>query len=176
MQLTSLVKALLLSATALAANTTQVDVVFNDITVLDGYVQALTANVRAYQGGLITEGPQLLGLIEVHLATRQGYYDATSLPRPLSEADGERLIQHVNQTLSIDNPIAVSTLESKEALFDAAGTTPAIAEALKVLLNDHLAFSEEVLQRLPADEVQQGNEVVDVITDALDNGIEVFSS
>ena len=173
MQLLSLFNFLLLSATAVSAS--QVDVVINDITALDQDVQSLTAKVRAFNGGLIPQVPQLFGLTQVHLATRKGYYSATGLPRPLTEEDGIRLIDHVNRTLAIDNPIAVEVLESKKPLFDAAGTSPVIKGGLKLLLSDHLAFSNEVLERAPPSLLAEGNAVVDVITNALQHGIETFS-
>ena len=174
MHFTSLISAPLLSATVVS--TSQVDVVIDDITALDKDVQSLTAKVRAYNGAVIAQTPQLFGLTQVPLATRKGSYDSTSLPSPLSENDAARLIEHVNQTLSVDNPIAVQVLISKKELFDAAGTSPVIKEGLKVLLDDHLAFSNEVLERAPADQLAEGNEVVDVITNALQHGIATFSS
>jgi hypothetical protein len=93
----------------------------------------------------------------------------------LTEEDGIRLIDHVNRTLAIDNPIAVEVLESKKQLFDAAGTSPIIKGGLKLLLSDHLAFSNEVLERAPPSLLADGNAVVDVITNALQHGIETFS-
>lgn len=174
MQFLSLLNVLLLSATAVSAS--QVDVVIDDITALDKDVQSLTAKVRAFNGGLIPQVPQLFGLTEVHLATRKGYYSATTLPRPLTETDGARIIEHVNETLAIDNPIAVSVLESKKPLFDEAGTSPVIKEGLKLLLSDHLAFSNEVLERAPASQLADANAVVDVISNALQHGINTFSS
>ena len=57
MHFTSLISALLLSATVVS--TSQVDVVIDDITALDKDVQSLTAKVRAYNGGLIAQTPQL---------------------------------------------------------------------------------------------------------------------
>jgi hypothetical protein len=173
MHLLSLLNILLLSATAILAS--QVDVVIDDITALDQDVQSLTAKVRAYNGGLIAQTPQLLGLTQVHLATRKGYYSATTLPCPLTEEDGARIIEHVNETLAIDNPIAVEVLESKKQLFDAAGTTPVIRAGLNLLLSDHLAFSNEVLERAPASQLAEANAVVDVISNALQHGINVFS-
>lgn len=173
MQLLSLFNFFLLSATAVSAS--QVDVVIDDISALDQDVQSLTAKVRAFNGGLIPQVPQLFGLTQVHLATRKGYYSATALPRPLTEEDGLRLIEHVNKTLAIDNPIAVEVLESKKPLFDAAGTSPVIKGGLKLLLSDHLAFSNEVLERAPPSLLADGNAVVDVITNALQHGIETFS-
>ena len=174
MHFTILLSTLFISAAVVSGS--QVDVVIDDITALDSDVQSLTTNVRAYNGGLLPQAPQLFGLIEVHLATRKGYYDATSLPSALSENDAARLIQHVNETLSVDNPIAVEVLISKKSYFDAAGTSAVIKEGLRILLDDHLDFSNEVLERVPADQLAEGNEVVGVITMALQHGIAAFSN
>jgi hypothetical protein len=173
MHFLSLLNIALLSVTAVSSS--QVDVVIDDITALDKDVQSLTVKVRAYNGGLIPQIPQLFGLTEVHLATRKGYYSATTLPRPLTEEDGLRLIEHVNETLAIDNPIAAQVLESKKPLFDAAGTSSVIQDGLKLLLSDHLAFSNEVLERAPEDLLAEANAVVDVISNALQHGINTFS-
>lgn len=173
MQLFYLLNALLLSVTAVSSS--QVDIVIDDITALDKDVQSLTFKVRAYNGGLIPQVPQLFGLTEVHFATRKGYYSATSLPRPLTDNDAARIVEHVNETLAIDNPIAVEVLESKKQLFDSAGTRPFIKAGLELLLSDHLAFSNEVLQRAPESQLQQANDVVDVISNALQHGINTFA-
>lgn len=157
------------------AAASQVDVVIDDVTSLDEDVKDLTAGVEAYNGGLLAQSPLLLGLTKVHIATRTGYYDSKSLPNPLSEEDANRLIDHVNGTLAVDNPIAVKTLIGKKDLFEAAGTTVFIKGGLEILLDDHLAFSDEVLKRAPEGTGSVGREVVDVITRALENGIEEFS-
>jgi hypothetical protein len=109
MRLLSTISTLLLSvSTVISAS---VDDVYNDITALDQDVQDLTSMVRGYQGGLIAQGPLLLQLTKVHIATRKGGYAASTLPTtPLSESDALRLIEHVNTTLSVDNPIAVDVL------------------------------------------------------------------
>jgi len=174
MRLLSTISTLLLSvSTVISAS---VDDVVNDITVLDQDVQDLTSMVRGYQGGLIAQGPLLLQLTKVHIATRKGGYDASTLPTtPLSESDALRLIEHVNTTLAVDNPIAVDVLKSKKSLFDASGTDPFIKAGLQILLDDHLYFSNEVLERAPQDLIAEANQVVDVISNALQGGIAAFS-
>jgi hypothetical protein len=174
MRLLSTIGTLLLTvSTVISAS---VDDVYNDITVLDQDVQALTSMVRGYQGGLIAQGPLLLQLTKVHIATRKGGYDASTLPTtPLSENDALRLIEHVNTTLSVDNPIAVDVLKSKKSLFEASGTVPFIKAGLQILLDDHLYFSNEVLERAPQDLIAEANQVVDVISNALQGGIAAFS-
>jgi hypothetical protein len=174
MRLLSTIGTLLLTvSTVISAS---VDDVYNDITVLDQDVQALTSMVRGYQGGLIAQGPLLLQLTKVHIATRKGGYDASTLPTtPLSENDALRLIEHVNTTLSVDNSIAVDVLKSKKPLFGASGTVPFIKAGLQILLDDHLYFSNEVLERAPQDLIAEANQVVDVISNALQGGIAAFS-
>jgi hypothetical protein len=174
MRLLSTIGTLLLTVSTVVS--ASVDDVYNDITVLDQDVQALTSMVRGYQGGLIAQGPLLLQLTKVHIATRKGGYDASTLPTtPLSENDALRLIEHVNTTLSVDNPIAVDVLKSKKPLFEASGTVPFIKAGLQILLDDHLYFSNEVLERAPQDLIAEANQAVDVISNALQGGIAAFS-
>ncbi|KAG9943787.1 hypothetical protein KCU85_g8447, partial [Aureobasidium melanogenum] len=174
MRLVSTISALLLSvSTVISAS---VDDVYNDITSLDQDVQALTDMVRDFQGGLIAQAPLLLQLTKVHIATRKGGYDAATLPStPLSESNALRIIDHVNTTLAVDNPIAVNVLESKKPLFDTSGTDPFIKAGLQILLDDHLYFSNEVLERTPQDLIAEANQVVDTISNALQGGIAAFS-
>lgn len=174
MRLLSTFGALLLSiSTVFSAS---IDDVYNDITTLDGDVQTLTDMVRDFQGGLIAQAPLLLQLTKVHIATREGGYDASTLPTtPLSESDALRIIEHVNTTLAVDNPIAVNVLKSKKPLFDASGTDPFIKAGLQILLDDHLYFSNQVLERAPQDLIAEANQVVDVISNALQGGIAAFS-
>ncbi|THX80193.1 hypothetical protein D6D04_04720 [Aureobasidium pullulans] len=174
MRLFSTISTLLLSVSTVTA--ASVDDVYNDITSLDQDVQDLTSMVRGYQGGLLAQGPLLLQLTKVHIATRKGGFDASTLPTTLlSESDAMRLIDHVNTTLSVDNPIAVNVLKSKKALFDASGTDVFIKAGLQILLDDHLYFSNEILERTPQDSIAEANEVVDVISNALQGGIAAFS-
>lgn len=173
MRLLSTLTSLLSVSTVLAAS---VEDVYDDITSLDQDVQALTTMVRAYEGGLAGQAPLLLQLTRVHIATRKGGFDAATLPTtPLAESDAIKLIEHVNNTLSVDNPIAVNVLVSKKALFDKSGTDPFIKAGLQILLDDHLYFSNEVLERTPQDLIAEANEVVDVISNALQQGIATFS-
>ncbi|KAG9958089.1 hypothetical protein KCU61_g8610, partial [Aureobasidium melanogenum] len=174
MRLLSTISALLLSVSAVIS--ASVDDVYNDITSLDQDVQTLTDMVRDFQGGLIAQGPLLLHLTKVHIATRKGGYDASTIPTtPLSESDALRIIEHVNTTLAVDNPIAVNVLKSKKPLFDASGSEPFIKAGLQILLDDHLYFSNEVLERAPQDLITEANRVVDTISNALQGGIAAFS-
>ncbi|KAF7188112.1 hypothetical protein HII31_10586 [Pseudocercospora fuligena] len=158
------------------AQSTQVDIVYNDITDIDTHVLELTSTTAAYQGGLVGQLPIGVDFTPVHLATRKGFYDSLPLPAQISTSDAQRLIDHVNATLSKDNPKAVQVLKSKKPLFDASGSSPVIKSGLELLLFDHLSFSSEVAKRIPPALKADGQIVIDVITVALQDGINYFSS
>jgi hypothetical protein len=124
----SLRSLLLYVATATALTT--VHQVIDDITVLDNNVKALTTQISLYTGGILAATPQLTSLTAVYLSLLKGVTDSGLLPPTISSPDAMALIQHVNKTLAIDNPIAVKTLESKKELFKEAGLKNAIVGAL----------------------------------------------
>ena len=163
------------SLALLAYTSADVTTVLNDITSLDQDVKKLTAAVDAYQGGLLGQLPLLADLTLVHVATNKGASDAKTLPTTLTFPDAKSIIVHVNGTLSVDNPKAIQVLESKKSLFQATGSGPAIKFGLQTLLNDHLDFSNAVLERTPQSLIADANAVVDVITNALQAGINAFS-
>lgn len=163
-------------ATFVAAQTASVETVYNTITKIDNAVLNLTAATQAYQGGFVQQLPLAIDFVPVHLATREGFYDSLLLPQNLTDADALLLIEHVNKTLSVDNPKAVKVLESKKSLFDSELSTPLIKAGLQLLLSDHLSFSDEVAKRIPAGLQADGQEVIDVITVALEDGVKTFSS
>ncbi|KAI6806426.1 hypothetical protein KC367_g3429 [Hortaea werneckii] len=172
-----LITALLTSATAgLAAfSVPQTQVVYNDVTNIDESVQKLISATEAYQGGLLSQAPIAIDFVPTHLATRKGFYDSLLLPSTVSESDAHALVEHVNNTLAIDNPRAVDTLISKKPQIEKVGDEGIIKAGIQLLLSDHLSFSDEVLKRTPADVLPQANDVVDVITVALRKGVDAFS-
>lgn len=163
-------------ATFATAQNETVQTVYDDITKIDNAVLELTNTTQAYNGGFIPQLPLAIDFVPVHLATRKGFYDSLLLPDTLTNADALLLIEHVNQTLSVDNPAAVNVLISKKSLFDAEDSTPLIKAGLQLLLSDHLSFSNEVAKRIPAELQADGQEVIDVITVALQDGVTTFSS
>lgn len=154
---------------------TQVNTVYADVTSIDNHVQDLIAATQDYNGSYIGLVPIGIDFVPVHLATRKGYYDSLPLPSQLSESDASLLIDHVNKTLSIDNPRAVNTLKSKKPLLQPKGLDPFIKSGLQLLLSDHLSFSNEVGKRVPQDLQPEAQQVVNVITVALQDGIAYFS-
>lgn len=173
----SLVALLSLSATALAqASNRQVQVVYDDVSAINENVLELTETTRAYQGGLVGQLPVAIDFTPVYAATRKGFYDSLLLPAQVSSSDAQLLIEHVNQTLAVNNPRAVDVLKSKKPLFQQAGSTPLIKSGLELLLFAHLSFSNEVAKRIPAELKAEGQSVIDVITVALQDGVAFYSS
>ena len=156
---------------------TQVDTVYDDVSLINQRVIELTTATQNYQGGLIGQLPFLIDFGPVYFATRKGFYDSLLLPNPLTASDAQRLIDHVNETLAITNPRAVNVVKSKKPKFDAAGTSPLVKDGLELLLFAHLSFSDEVAKRIAdANQKAEGQSVIDVITRALQDGIAYFSS
>lgn len=113
MRISPLAALLLPALTSLvAAQTSSVSTVYNDITDIYNAVNVLTAQTRAYNGGLIAQLPLAIDFVPVHLATRKGFYNSLLLPDLLTDSDALRLIEHVNNTLSVGNPEAVNLIIS----------------------------------------------------------------
>ncbi|KAF7893763.1 hypothetical protein EAF00_007277 [Botryotinia globosa] len=154
------IKALLLWPSTVLALTTDTQLK-NDITTLDNNVRALTSQTALYSGGLLPAAPLLGSLTAVYLSLLQ---------------DAKSLIEHVNVTLAIDNPIAIDTLKGKKQLFNEQGLDGAIVAGLGLLLAGHEAFTNNMLRRLPEDQSADGQEVTQIITVALTDGIRYFES
>ncbi|PPJ54863.1 hypothetical protein CBER1_06051 [Cercospora berteroae] len=165
----------LLSTTAVSQSS-QVDRVYNDVSTINRNVLELTETTQNYNGGLINQLPCIIDFNPVYLATRKGFYDSLLLPNPLTQSDAQRLIEHVNATLAVNNPKAVEAVKSKKVFFDEAGTSQVVKGGLELLLFAHLRFSNEVAKRVVDEEQRkEGQAVIDVITVALEDGIAFFS-
>ncbi|TVY73215.1 hypothetical protein LSUE1_G008605 [Lachnellula suecica] len=165
---------LIFTGAALAATVPQV---YNDITVLDNNVKALTAQVEIYTGGLVSALPQLSALSAVYESLFIGDVDTGLLPTTLlSESDVTILINHVNETLAVDNPIAVKTLEGKKDLYKAAGLDSLLAGALQLLLAGHETFVRHAVERTAPDDLDRVKVVALVISEALQHGIDTFQA
>lgn len=167
---------LLITATAALASAATVSQVVQDIQVLDGNVKALTASVSTYTGGFVAALPQLIAIIPVYTSLLQGVTDSGTLPTSLTAAEAYEIINVVNATLAVDNPIAVDTLVGKKSLYEAAGLDDFLVAGLGLLLLGHESFTNNVLQRIPANTSADGIAVTDVISEALTYGIHVFES
>lgn len=155
---------------------TSVDQVINDIINLNSAVVDLTAATAAYQGGLFDSIPQGFDFIVVEARLTQGDTDSGLLPPALSESDTQDLIDTVASTLAINNPKAVQTLKSKKALIDASHETAVVELGLQALLAGHLDFTQHIVSRSPASKIQAVRDVANIITVALQGGINTFAS
>ncbi|PVH85538.1 hypothetical protein DL98DRAFT_557787 [Cadophora sp. DSE1049] len=170
----SLKSLILFAASALAATT--VPQVLTDITNLDNNVKALISTTSTYAGGLLPATPQLFALIPVYTTLLKGVTDTGLLPSSLSVSEAYQIINHVNATLAIDNPIAVDTLISKRELYAQAGLSDGIVAALGLLKLGYEAFTKNVVERVPESTLADGTSVALVISNALQKGIDYFEA
>ncbi|TGO19131.1 hypothetical protein BPAE_0354g00050 [Botrytis paeoniae] len=169
------IKAVLLwPSTVLALPT--VTQVKNDITTLDNNIRALTSQTALYNGGLLPAAPLLGSLTAVYLSLLQNVTDSALLPPLITASDAHSLIEHINITLTIDNPITVNILKRKKQLFKKQGLDDTIVANLDLLLAGHETFTNNVLQRLPEDQSADEQEVTQIITVAFTDGIHYFES
>lgn len=154
-----------------------------DVNNIDVGVNALTANVEAYNGGSFPTGildstPILLDVIAIHVANRKGYVDALASP-VLSEADSNAVVNFTIATVGVDIPAGVQVLMAKKADFEAAGLDGTVVASLTLLKSDHDSFSAALEQKLTTpteEEKAAATGVVEKIDQALASGIAYFSS
>lgn len=153
--------------------------VMQDVTNIDNSVKILTSQIRDYQGGIEGVSAQLKSLSAVQKALDSGVSDSGLLPATISLTDAFNLVEQVNDTLAIDNPIAVDALISKRKQYKDAGVAPVIPSILQQLLAGHDAFSNHILERIPPgtspEVIDLGKQVIQVISDALQRGIDAFN-
>ncbi|KAK2591170.1 hypothetical protein QQS21_011146 [Conoideocrella luteorostrata] len=154
--------------------------VMQDVANIDTNVKILTGHVADYKGDLGGIGLQLKSFSAVQSALNDGVRDSGLLPARITLQDAFNLVEQVNSTLAIDNPIAIDTLIGKKEVYDRAGVSGAIAPALELLLDGHNKFSDNVLKRVPENTpkevVELGKQVVDGISQALRKGINIIYS
>ncbi|RMZ92497.1 hypothetical protein DV736_g263, partial [Chaetothyriales sp. CBS 134916] len=97
-------------------------------------------------------------------------------PVVVNATDAERTIATVQKTLDITNPLALKMFESKKALFQSWGQDVVIRSALRLILQEHLYFSNAVLERTPPEYLEEAKTAVDIISDALEAGIATFGA
>ncbi|RMZ75918.1 hypothetical protein DV738_g5236, partial [Chaetothyriales sp. CBS 135597] len=179
--------ALLLAIALAAVYTTTVDHIISDIIAIDRSVKALTSAVSQSDGGLYSKAVIAALFAVVSFNTAKGGIDARFLPRGSSSssssssvvvdaADAERVIATVRETLDITNPRAVKAFEAKKAHFQSWGQDVVVAAALRLILHEHLFFSNAVLERTPAGHLADATDAVDIISKALEAGIATFNS
>lgn len=152
--------------------------VMQDVTNIDNNVKILTSRIRDYQGGIEGVSAQLESLSAVQKALNSGVTDSGLLPATISLMDAFNLVEQVNDTLAIDNPIAVDALISKKEQYKDAGIATVIPSILQQLLAGHDKFSSNILERVPPgtspEVIELGKQVIQGISDALGRGIDAF--
>ena len=149
--------------------------IVDDVLSIDKGVNQLRSHVATYTGGLLAQTPLVGDFTAIHLANRKGYADANLRTSDFSAADSTDIVESVVDTVGVDIPAAVKETVAKKALFRKAGTVPALVASLKVLLNDHDTFSAAVSRHLTADD-ERGREAAEKIHDAIQGGIDAFST
>lgn len=149
--------------------------IIQDIQNIDDGVNALTASLEAYNGGLLGATPITADIAAIHVANRKGFVDA-NLIAPQNTTTSNEIIDYVFKTVDIDIPNSVKVLESKKADFEAANLTEVVLAGLVLLKNDHDTFSAALLNKTAPDTEARGLLAVKIIDDALQNGIDDFSS
>lgn len=127
------------------------------IDTIHSSVQTLITELRAYNGGLVPLVPLALQVTKVDLNTKAAAHANEQLPNPLTHADTQTLVHRINNTLAVVNPRAVSILETKKKYTEPLGVDPLIVAFLQMLLDDHLRFSNAILERVHARDVAETN-------------------
>ena len=149
--------------------------IISDIKAINTGVNHARAAIAAYNGGLVSETPIVTSFAEIHVANRKGYADANLASQPFDAADSHAIVQAVINTVEKTIPAAVDDLKLKKQQFQASGQDAIIKGTLEVLLNDHDTFSAAVAAKLTSD-LAAGEQAIQVIHDAIQSGIDDFSS
>ena len=148
--------------------------IISDINAINTGVNHARAAISAYNGGLLSETPIVTSFAEIHVANRKGYVDA-NLAQPFNAADSHAIVQTVIDTVEKTIPSSVEDIKLKKKQFAASGQVAIIKATLEVLLNDHDTFSAAVAAKLTSDLVA-GEQAIKVIHDAIQSGIDYYSS
>ncbi|RMD39878.1 hypothetical protein DV735_g5269, partial [Chaetothyriales sp. CBS 134920] len=177
MRFWSLIALVLAAALYVAYTTTTIDQIIGDVHAIDRSVKALTSAVSLSDGGLYSKAAIAALFAVVSINTAKGGIDARRLgPGSVSATDAERVIATVRETLDITNPRAVKAFEAKKPHFQPWGQDLIVGAALRLILQEHLFFSNALLERTPAAYLEDATDAVDVISKALEAGIATFNS
>jgi hypothetical protein len=145
----------------------------SDIKGIDDGVNALTASIEAYNGGLIGELPIGADIAAIHVANRKGYVDANLRATPFNTEDSTAIVEYTASSVGVDIPASVDVLKAKYDVFEDQKVV--ILAGLKLLKNDHDTFSAALVSKITADK-ENGYAAVAVIDDALQSAIDLYSA
>jgi len=168
----------LLACTAAAAPLQSRDIItaetlISDIKGIDDGVNALTASIKVYNGGLIGEVPIGADIAAIHIANRKGYVDANLRATPFNAADSTAIVEYTASSVGVDIPASVDVLKAKYDVFE--NQKVVILAGLKLLKDDHDTFSAALVSKITADKAN-GYAAVAVIDDALQSAIDLYSA
>lgn len=171
------------AAAALFPRIITANTIIQDVTNIHNGVLANKKATEAFEGGnLVTtlvQGTPVLGTVgEIHVVNRKGFADAKLAPN-FDEPDTRRIFDHVIDTVGVSIPDDVQVLIEKKPKFEDSGLVPVVVASLKLLLNDHDTFSAAVTEKSfdgNATLTALGQDVVDKIHDAIQNGIDEYTA
>lgn len=149
------------------------ETIISDIKGIDEGVNALTASLEAYNGGLIAELPIGADIAAIHIANRKGYVDANLRATPFDADDSTAIVQYTASSVGVDIPASVDVLKSRYDVFESQKDV--IIAGLKLLKNDHDTFSAALISKITADK-ENGDAAVAEIDDALQSAIDLYSA
>lgn len=156
--------------------------VINDIHTIQSGVQTLTTdtsnfNSGSFLTGLVNGAPILLDVVDIHIANRKGYLDATTATT-FTNSDSVSIVNVVSSTVAVSIPDGVNVSKSKKKAFQQAGQVPVVIASLQLLLNDHDTFSAAVVAKLTLDaaDLARANDGIATIHNALEDGITYYQS
>lgn len=164
----------LLAAATVSAAT--VDDVLRDINGIYTNAGNLNDQAKNWDGHLITAAPQLASLALTQTALDSGVKHTDELPALLTTPEAKRILDLVNVTLYVGNPITVDTVISRKPDYVRIGQRATILEGLKKLRTGHGHFAGNVLNRLPEECTQRGLTLTYHISEALRKGILAFEN
>lgn len=147
----------------------------SDIQGIDNGVNALTADLKKYEGALLQELPIGADITAIHLANRKGFADANLRATRFNETETKLIVDYTVQSVGVSIPNGVDVLKGKKPEFEEAGMVPVVLAGLKLLLNDHDTFSAALLSKATGSEAE-GTAVVNKIHDSIQSGIDLYSS
>lgn len=181
--LTTLLYATLTTASSLIPRIISADTIIQDVSNIHEGVLANKRATESYTGGnLLTtliQGTPVLGTVgAIHIANRKGFADANLAPQ-FDEEDTRRIFEHVVETVGVSIPDDVEVLIGKKERFEESALVPVVVASLRLLIRDHDTFSEAVTEKAydgNATLTGLGEEVVDKIHDAIQEGIDVYTA
>ncbi|KAJ8059580.1 hypothetical protein OCU04_011235 [Sclerotinia nivalis] len=151
------------------------DTLISDINNISNGVQALTTTLNSCNSKILDAAPIGLKFAAIHTSSSKAYIDA-KLAAPANSFDSNRIVEFTFSNVGVEIPEAIRVLKTKKEDFSKVDLSVVVLVGLKLLRHDHDRFSEALVAKLTPDVVDRANEMVSVINEALQDGIDYFSS